>query len=60
MPAAVIIKGKRNRFSRFPDSQVFSIETLQIYVDEILGGGGTFKPLHDQLDGNVFSDKTDL
>ncbi|EGR30193.1 hypothetical protein IMG5_138460 [Ichthyophthirius multifiliis] len=56
-PMLIIVKGKRNKITKY--NQTFNIENLKIFVDDILGGGGSFKNMHEQLNGNVFQSKKD-
>ncbi|KAL4466992.1 hypothetical protein ABPG74_010589 [Tetrahymena malaccensis] len=60
LPAAVIIKGKRNRFAHFNPEQQLTAQSLENYLEDVLSGGGNFQRMHDQLSGNVFGMKEDL
>lgn len=54
-PALIVIKGKRARFAKLEYENTLTSNTLKNYLEDIIGGGGTFKKMHDTLSGNVFS-----
>ena len=45
----IAIKGKRNRIARFGSGnqhhKKINLPALEIFIDEVFGGGGNFKPM---------------
>lgn len=54
-PATFIVRGKRNKYTKFQQNE-FVKDKLESFVDDVLGGGGTYTQLYDEFKGNIFND----
>jgi hypothetical protein len=52
-PLLLVIKGKRERYTLF-EGEEFTTDSLKMFIDSIIAGGGRFSKLHEPLASNVF------